>query len=47
VRIEELKEEAVEEWTDGSQMDGRAAGGTRIDGRYLGMMATVVEALRK
>jgi len=25
VRIEELEEEAVEEWTDGSRMDGRAA----------------------
>jgi len=31
----------VEEWTDGSRMEGRAAGATRKAGLYLGTMATV------
>jgi len=29
VRVEELDTGAVEEWTDGSRMEGRAAGATR------------------
>jgi len=34
----------VEEWTDGSRLEGRAAGTTRGEGQYLGTMATVADA---
>ena len=46
IRVEarELAEEEVEEWTDGSRMDGRAAGATRKRGWYLGEWATVADA---
>ena len=45
VRVEELRDiNRVEEWTDGSRMDGRAAAATRTKGEYLGMMATVADA---
>jgi len=40
----ELVAEDVEEWTDGSWLEERAAGATRSAGTYLGMMATVVDA---
>jgi len=36
--------EQVEEWTDGSRIDGRAAAATRTKAEYLGTMATVVNA---
>jgi len=44
VRVEELGEEAVGEWTDGSRIRGRAAGAARGEGLYLGTMATVADA---
>jgi len=47
VRVVELEEDKVEEWTDGSRMEGRAAAATRTSAQYLGTMATIadVEAL--
>jgi len=44
VKVEELDAEAVEEWTDGSRMEGRAAGTTRKTGLYLGIVATAADA---
>lgn len=44
VRVEELEETRVEEWSDGSRADGRAAGATRKKGLYLGEWATVTDA---
>jgi len=44
VRVEELEEGKVEEWTDGSRVDGRAAGASRQKGIYLGEWATVTDA---
>jgi len=44
VRVEELDIDKVEEWTDGSRMEGRAAAATRTRAEYLGMMATVADA---
>jgi len=44
VQIEELAVERVEEWSDGSRIDGRAAGATRGEGLYLGEWATVTDA---
>jgi len=44
VRVMELEEERVEEWTDGSRMDGRTAAATRTKAAYLGTMATVADA---
>jgi len=38
-----LEEEQVEEWTDGSRIDGRAAAATRTKAEYLGTMATVAD----
>ena len=35
VQVEELEVERVEEWSDGSRADGRAAGATRQKGLYL------------
>jgi len=35
--------EEVEEWTDGSRIDERAAGSTRKKGMYLGSLATVTD----
>lgn len=44
VRVEDLDAEKVEEWTDGSRMEGRAAGATRTKAQYLGTMATITDA---
>jgi len=44
IQIEELEEERVEEWSDGSRIEGKAAGGTRREGLYLGEWATVADA---
>ena len=44
VEIKELNEDEVEEWTDGSRVEGRAAGATRERGQYLGEWATVADA---
>lgn len=44
VRVMELEIEEVEEWTDGSRVDGRAAAATRTEAQYLGVMATIVDA---
>ena len=44
LEVRELAEEEVEEWTDGSRMDDRAAGATREKGLYLGEWATVADA---
>jgi len=44
IQIEELDADGVEEWTDGSRMEGRAAGATRKSGPYLGSLATVADA---
>jgi len=41
VAVRELVEQEVEVWTDGSRVDGRAAGATRTKGVYLGEWATV------
>ena len=47
MRVVELGEDKVEEWADGSRMEGRAAAATRTSAQYLGTMATIadVEAL--
>ena len=44
MQIEELEGGRVEEWSDGSRIDGRAAGATRREGLYLGEWATVADA---
>jgi len=44
VEVRELVESEVEEWTDGSKREGRAAGATRTKGKYLGEWATVADA---
>jgi len=44
VDVRELVEHEVEEWTDGSRMEERAAGATREKGLYLGEWATVADA---
>jgi len=44
VQVAELEEGKVEEWTDGSRMDGRAAAATTRTAEYLGEMATVADA---
>jgi len=44
VEVTELEEERVEEWTDGSRIEGRAAAATRTKAEYLGEMATVADA---
>lgn len=44
VDIEELRRDEVEEGTDGSRSNERAAGATRTRGRYLGTVATVADA---
>jgi len=44
IGIQELNEQKVEEWSDGSRMKERAAGATRSKGWYLGEWATVADA---
>jgi len=44
IQIEEPVEEEVEEWFDGSMIEGKAAGATRRKGLYLGEWATVADA---
>jgi len=44
IEVKELAEGEVEEWSDGSRIDGRAAGATRRKGCYLGEWATVADA---
>jgi len=44
LKVIDLDEGQVEEWSDGSRIDGRAAAATRTRGEYLGMMATVADA---
>jgi len=44
VKIEELDEDRVGEWTDGSKMNERAPGATRTMAQYLGTMATIADA---
>jgi len=44
IEVRELAEQEVEEWSDGSRIDGRAAGATRREGWYLGEWATVADA---
>jgi len=44
VEVRQLVEEEVEEWSDGSRANGRAAGATRTRGLYLGEWATVADA---
>jgi len=44
IEVEELAEERVEEWSDGSRIGGRAAGANREEGLYLGEWATVADA---
>ena len=39
-----LEKEQVEEWTDGSRIEGRAAAAARTKAEYLGTMATVADA---
>ena len=44
IEVRELAEQELEEWTDGSRIDGIAAGATRTEGIYLGEWATVADA---
>jgi len=44
VRVEDLEVDRVEEWSDGSRMEGRVAGATRTEAMYLGAMATTADA---
>jgi len=44
VEIEQLDVERMEEWSDGSRADGRAAGATRTRVLYLGEWASVADA---
>jgi len=43
IQVRELVVEEVEEWTDGSRMEGRVSGATREQGMYLGEWATVAD----
>ena len=43
IQVRELAVEEVEEWTDGSRMEGRVSGATREQGMYLGEWATVAD----
>jgi len=43
VTIEQLNEDKVEEWSDGSRVGDRATGATRTKGLYLGEWATVAD----
>ena len=44
VQVEELDAGKVQEWTDGSYMDNRAAAATRSRAEYLGTLATIADA---
>ena len=44
MEVRELAEQEVEEWSDGSRVEGKAAGATRGGGWYLGEWATVADA---
>jgi len=44
MRVVELDEGQVEEWSDGSRMDDRAAAATTTKAKYLGEMATIADA---
>lgn len=44
LKVEQLDEGRVEEWSDGSRSGGRAAGATRERSLYLGEWATVADA---
>jgi len=44
VQVVELEEGKVEEWTDGSRIEDRAAAATTRRAEYLGEMATVADA---
>ena len=44
VQVRALDIERVEEWTDGSRMEGRAAAATRSTAKYLGTMSTIAGA---
>jgi len=44
VTIEELSQEEVQEWYDGSCISDRAAGATRTRSIYFGTLATVADA---
>jgi len=44
VKVVQLEEERVAEWTDGSRMEGRATAATRKKAEYLGTMATIADA---
>jgi len=44
IRVEDLEVERVEEWTDGSGMEGGAPGAMRTTAMYLGRMATIADA---
>ena len=44
IKICELREHEVEEWSDGCRMDGKAAAATEKRGMYLGEWATVADA---
>ena len=44
VHVEELDVSRVQEWSDGSRMNNRAAAATRTKGQYLGTMASVADA---
>ena len=44
IEVKEFNAQEVEEWSDGSRMDGGAAGATTKAGRYLGEWAMVADA---
>jgi len=44
VHVRDLDIEKVEEWTDGSRMEGRAAAATRTRAKYLETMSTIADA---
>jgi len=44
IRVEALEEGRVEEWSDGSRMENRAAAATTTRAEYLGEVATVADA---
>lgn len=44
VAVKALDPAAVEEWSDGSRIDERAAGATRVKSLYLGSFPTVADA---
>jgi len=43
-QVRDLEIDKVEEWSDGSRVEGKAAAATRTTAKYLGTMSTIADA---